>query len=121
MGITALELYQGYPPYAHCEAMEAIIRTVQNDPPSFDIYSRSKRSPSRWFRQWIGMTLKKEAKERPKIDKMLSHSFLYSMTLEESKMVLQEFVEMIPDLDTENRVEEQDEIKEVKKKPVWDF
>ena len=29
LGITALELYKGFPPYAHCEPMEAIIRTCQ--------------------------------------------------------------------------------------------
>ena len=117
-----MELFQGYPPYAHCEAMEAVIRTIQNAPPSFETYNNSKRSPSRAFRQWVAMIMKKEAKERPKVAKMLSHSFLYSMTMEESKRILQQLVETIPDLDSENLVEEKEERKEEgKKKPVWEF
>ena len=79
--------------------METIIRTCQGDPPSFDTYAPSIRTPSRAFKSWIKMVLKKNPDNRPSIDAVLHHHFLSAMTDEEGRALLKHFVAGIPDLD----------------------
>lgn len=79
--------------------METIIRTCQGDPPSFDTYAPSIRTPSRAFKSWIKMVLKKNPEQRPSIANVLNHHFLSSMDDDEDVALLKRFVACIPDLD----------------------
>lgn len=106
LGITALELYKGYPPYAHYEAVEVMIRTGQGDPPSFNSYPPSSRSPSKAFRSWIAGVLKKDPTQRLTIDQVLSHSFLSRQEDAKSQSLLTSFVQSIPDFNSEIDTEE---------------
>ena len=101
--------------------METIIRTCQGDPPSFDSYGSSPRTPSRAFQNWINMVLKKQPKDRPKIDKVMNHSFLNRISLEDSQAILEEFISSIPDLDN-TILEEIPSVKvDPKVKSKWEF
>ena len=119
MGITALELYKGYPPYAHYEAVEVMIRIGQGDPPSFDSYPPSSRSPSKAFRSWIAGVLKKDPTQRLTIDQVLSHSFLSCQEDIKSQSLLASFVQSIPDLNSEMDTKETEY--QVPSKPHWRF
>lgn len=79
--------------------MEAIIRTCQGDPPSFDTYAPSTRSPSWYFRNWVKLVLKKNPESRPTIESLIHHHFLNTMSEEEGRTRLKQFVASIPDLD----------------------
>jgi serine/threonine-protein kinase OSR1/STK39 len=38
LGITAMELARGAPPYAHFTAMQVLVKTMREEPPTFDSY-----------------------------------------------------------------------------------
>ena len=105
LGITALELFKGYPPFAHYEAMEAIIRTCQGDPPYFDTYGESTHTPSRAFFSWVEMVLKKNPEDRPSLPRLLSHRFLSRFTDEECHQILVSYFASIPELSDESSKE----------------
>lgn len=101
--------------------MEAIIRTCQGEPPSFQTYGESPRTPSRSFRSWISMVLKKLPKDRPRINKVINHPFLNQMTLEESRSILSRFVSSIPDLENEIAEGNDKPIVDTSSRPKWRF
>ena len=105
LGITALELFKGYPPYAQYEPMEAIIRTCQGDPPFFTTYGPSAHTPSHAFHSWVEMVLKKAPEERPSLSRLLSHRFLSRFSDERCRAILRAFVADIPDLASERPAE----------------
>lgn len=99
LGITAMELYKGYPPLARFEAMEVIIRTLQGDAPSLDSYSDAfPCDPTSAFENWINCVLKKDPEQRYTIDKVLSHKWL---NIDENaiKLKLVKLLKLIPDLE----------------------
>lgn len=98
LGITAMELYKSFPPYAKLDAMEVIIRTIQGQPPSFDTYKDGlQNKPSRTFKNWITAVLEKDPRKRPSIAKVLSNKFLSSS--EDDISPLLTILQEIPDLD----------------------
>lgn len=101
--------------------MEAIIRTCQGEPPSFQTYGESTRAPSRSFRNWVSMVLKKLPKDRPKISKVINHPFLNQMTLEESRTILSRFVSSIPDLENEIAEGNDKPVVDTSSRPQWRF
>ena len=121
LGITALELYKGYPPYARLEAMETIIRTCQGDPPSFHTYPPSSRSPSRAFRGWVGALLRKTPDSRANVEKAMNHRFLTRMTIEEGKQRLVQFLQTIPDLEHDSNSVEEGTIPRPSVQVQWQF
>lgn len=96
LGITALELFKGIPPYAKYGAMDVFIRVLQN-PPGFNSYQDNcPIKPSSAFQAWINSVLKKDIAARYTTDKALSHRWL-SMA-EEGKEELKKLLREIPDL-----------------------
>lgn len=98
LGITALELFKGYPPLAKFEPLEILIRTVQGEPPSFQCYSdNSPVKPSANFTSLISCVLKKDPSQRYSADKVLSHRWITSLA-DQGKEDLLELLKTIPDL-----------------------
>lgn len=60
LGITALELSNGKPPYSECTAMKAIMKVMNEEPPALD--TREGWDPS--FIQFIDCCLQKDPKKR---------------------------------------------------------
>lgn len=97
LGITALELFKGYPPLARFDAMEVIVRTLQGDAPSFASYSDAYPSkPSSAFVSWIGAVLKKDPTQRLSASRALAHRWLSNCV--EGKQKLVELLRDVPDM-----------------------
>lgn len=97
LGITALELFKGYPPLARFDAMEVIVRTLQGDAPSFASYSDAyPTKPSSAFVSWVGAVLKKDPMQRLSASRALAHRWLSNCL--EGKQKLVELLREIPDL-----------------------
>lgn len=98
LGITALELFKGYPPLAKFEPMEILIRTVQGESPSFASYNDScPIKPSSAFVGFISSVLKKDPAQRYSADKVLSHRWL--AIADQGREALKKLLETIPDLE----------------------
>ncbi|KAK8820984.1 protein kinase [Blastocystis sp. ATCC 50177/Nand II] len=122
LGITALELFKGYPPLARFDAMEVIVRTLQGDAPSFASYSDAyPTKPSSAFVSWVGAVLKKDPRQRLSASRALAHRWLSNCL--EGKQKLVELLREIPDLAGEQSTF----MEGVKEKPAyventnWDF
>ncbi len=70
LGITAIELATGKPPYFNNSPMQILLMTLQNDPPKLDETFSLK------FRQFIELCLCKDPSKRPSASELLKHKFL---------------------------------------------
>uniref|UniRef100_A0A672ZL93 non-specific serine/threonine protein kinase n=1 Tax=Sphaeramia orbicularis TaxID=375764 RepID=A0A672ZL93_9TELE len=72
LGITAIEMAEGKPPYADIHPMRAIFMIPTNDPPKF-------RNPDLWsseFQQFVGQCLVKNPEQRATATQLLQHPFI---------------------------------------------
>lgn len=72
LGITALEMAEGKPPYGDIHPMRAIFMIPQKPPPSF-------RDPNRWtteFIDFVSICLVKNPEERATAGELLQHVFI---------------------------------------------
>uniref|UniRef100_A0A1I8QFB0 non-specific serine/threonine protein kinase n=1 Tax=Stomoxys calcitrans TaxID=35570 RepID=A0A1I8QFB0_STOCA len=72
LGITALEMAEGKPPYGDIHPMRAIFMIPQKPPPSF-------REPDRWsteFIDFVSLCLVKNPEERATASDLLEHEFI---------------------------------------------
>jgi len=72
LGITALEMAEGKPPYGDIHPMRAIFMIPTKPPPSF-------REPDKWspeFIDFVSQCLVKNPEERATATKMLDHEFI---------------------------------------------
>uniref|UniRef100_UPI0035901253 serine/threonine-protein kinase 25-like isoform X2 n=2 Tax=Myxine glutinosa TaxID=7769 RepID=UPI0035901253 len=70
LGITAIELAKGEPPYAELHPMKVLFLIPQSTPPNLD------SSHSRAFRDFIATCLRKEPALRPAARDLLRHRFI---------------------------------------------
>ncbi|XP_066522231.1 serine/threonine-protein kinase 4-like isoform X3 [Hoplias malabaricus] len=74
LGITAIEMAEGKPPYADIHPMRAIFMIPQNPPPTF-------RNPDQWtelFRDFVCQCLVKNPENRATATQLLQHPFIKS-------------------------------------------
>ncbi|KAL1234883.1 Serine/threonine-protein kinase [Trichinella pseudospiralis] len=95
LGITALEMAEGKPPYADIHPMRAIFMIPTKPPPSF-------RNPDEWsaeFIDFVSVCLVKNPDDRPSADDLLQHVFICNA---KSSSVLIEAVQESLHLQAEN-------------------
>jgi len=97
LGITAMELAKGTPPYSHLSAMQVLIKTMREEPPTFESYppSPTRIEFSKVFRSFIHDCLVKDPDERKTAAELLGHKFLKSA----KQPALVALIATIPDLE----------------------
>jgi len=72
LGITAIEMAQGEPPYMQLKMMQAMVKICSGPPPRLE-------EPDKWskeFNQFLADTLVKEPSARPSSVELLNHPFI---------------------------------------------
>jgi serine/threonine protein kinase len=72
VGITGIELAQGYPPYFNMQPLKALIEIQSGAPPQLD------SSFSQTFREFTSLCLQKDPEKRPDAEMLLNHRFIKS-------------------------------------------
>jgi len=79
LGITALELGFGKPPYANQRPMKVILNITEKAPPTVDSYNKEERQHdvlSKDFHKFVKACLKREPMKRPRAEDLLKDNFI---------------------------------------------
>jgi len=79
LGITALELGFGKPPYANQRPMKIIMNITEKAPPTVDSYNKEERQQdvlSKDFHKFVKACLKRDPTKRPKAKDLMKDNFI---------------------------------------------
>jgi serine/threonine-protein kinase 24/25/MST4 len=116
LGITAIEMAHGVPPYSDMPAQRVIMLIPQNMPPSLD----SNYSPE--FRDFVRQCLIKDPALRPAASQLLGHEFVRRAGRREALVkYLDEVIRMRTTLKDEEDEDEEDEEEDAGQDDNWEF
>jgi len=75
LGMTAIELAKGRPPFSEFPPSKVFSIVVQNPPPALDDHASTKRKYTSNFRDFVSLCLQKDPAVRPSASKLLKHKF----------------------------------------------
>eukprot|EP00477_Mikrocytos_mackini_P001232 GAHX01001318.1.p1 GENE.GAHX01001318.1~~GAHX01001318.1.p1 ORF type:complete len:342 (+),score=63.05 GAHX01001318.1:38-1027(+) len=124
VGITALELYFGKPPYCDDNSgNRTFYKLAKGTPPSVDSYKNAKNSPNDLFREFIDICLKKEPDQRVNIEELKRFNFFKDIksSKEANKYIVDKFKfiegeienRLNKRIDDYNKKKDKDQIKQV--------
>lgn len=95
-GITAMELAFGKPPYYDFQPMKVLLTTLQNSPPTIDVYVNddTRKKFSSAFRSMLSKCLQKDPSKRPTSTKLLTHRFFSKA--KDQKYIVKHLLEKVP-------------------------
>jgi serine/threonine-protein kinase OSR1/STK39 len=93
-GITALELAYGRAPYAKFQPMKVMLKTLQEDPPTAEIYHDNSYVFSKSFHEMVSKCLRKDPKKRISAAKLMEHKFFKSA--KDNKYIVEKLVKQVP-------------------------
>jgi len=93
-GIMAMELAFGSAPYAQFLPMKVLMLTLQNDPPTIDVYPDQSHKFSSTFTDMLKLALVKDPKKRKMASEILKHSFFSKA--KEIDYIKSQFVKSLP-------------------------
>lgn len=104
VGITALELFKGYAPYAKLPPMQVLIKTLNEPPPGFKSYvdapGAPSTAPSKPFAAFIQRCLVKDPRMRPSAHDLLMDPFIKRFSLPKQSQLVDVLLVDVPEVGT---------------------
>lgn len=97
-GITAMELGYGRAPYAKYQPMKVLLLTLQEDPPTCDVYNEPTTKFGRHYHSLIAKCLRKDPTKRPTAKKLLEHKFFKQA--KNAQYIVDNLIRRLPPVDT---------------------
>eukprot|EP01121_Diplochlamys_sp_Union-15-3_P010415 TRINITY_DN2918_c0_g1_i2.p1 TRINITY_DN2918_c0_g1~~TRINITY_DN2918_c0_g1_i2.p1 ORF type:complete len:209 (-),score=41.82 TRINITY_DN2918_c0_g1_i2:32-658(-) len=102
LGITAIELAYGYPPYAKAQPMKVIMMVMRNAPPSLlnpeNTRAKNDRTFSKTFQNFVSVCLSKDPRKRPTASKLLEHKFFSKAAEKEAEYIKTNLLHGLPSI-----------------------
>jgi serine/threonine protein kinase len=93
-GITAMELAYGRAPYAKFQPMKVMLLTLQEDPPTFEIYGDESYKFNKHLESLVSKCLRKDPSKRPSAKKLLEHKFF--KLARDAEYIVEKIVNKLP-------------------------
>jgi serine/threonine-protein kinase OSR1/STK39 len=93
-GITAMELGYGRAPYAKYQPMKVLLLTLQEEPPTCEIYQDNSSKFSKNYHNLISKCLRKDPTKRPTAKKLLEHDFFKQA--KDAEYIMEKIIKKLP-------------------------